>query len=326
MVCTSYGHAYLTSYGWTGSGTGLRKGAIKKPLAIPPKKNLSGLGKDRDEAFPFWDQYVRPIPLYVRLTVKRPSLFTAASKTITIKVSTDDDDDDPENPVAQSDPASTSVPLRRTTTGIISNRRPVSGTPASISGSTTPNPNPDTDMDVPDTNDEANTGITGRLSLMATAKREGRQTGPVLGPNDDPHAGVNTASHSASTSVDSSSVSTPIHDRGGAQDGVTITRETKKSKSKKRKPEDREETKEGRKERKRLKKERKAARAAKKTEKSDKVEKKKERSGDIEQKARRQRGEVPSEENETCSQSKMARKRARKSTACVKGRTGGYCT
>lgn len=54
----SYGYAYLTSYGWTGSGTGLRNGAIDKPLTIPPKKNLSGLGKDRDEAFPFWDQSV----------------------------------------------------------------------------------------------------------------------------------------------------------------------------------------------------------------------------------------------------------------------------
>lgn len=60
---SSYGHAYLTSYGWTGTGAGLRKGAIAKPLAIPPKKNLSGLGKDRDEAFPFWDQYVPSIPL-----------------------------------------------------------------------------------------------------------------------------------------------------------------------------------------------------------------------------------------------------------------------
>lgn len=59
---SSYGHAYLTSYGWTGTGAGLRKGAIAKPLAIPPKKNLSGLGKDRDEAFPFWDQYVPSIP------------------------------------------------------------------------------------------------------------------------------------------------------------------------------------------------------------------------------------------------------------------------
>lgn len=54
----SYGYSYLTSYGWTGTGTGLRKGAIERPLAIPPKKNLSGLGKDRDEAFPFWDQCV----------------------------------------------------------------------------------------------------------------------------------------------------------------------------------------------------------------------------------------------------------------------------
>lgn len=54
----SYGHAYLTSYGWSGLGTGLRNGAIDRPLAIPPKKNLSGLGKDRDDAFPFWDQCV----------------------------------------------------------------------------------------------------------------------------------------------------------------------------------------------------------------------------------------------------------------------------
>jgi hypothetical protein len=52
------GHSYLASYGWSGKGTGLRSGAIDKPLAIPPKRNLSGVGKDRDEAFPFWDQCV----------------------------------------------------------------------------------------------------------------------------------------------------------------------------------------------------------------------------------------------------------------------------
>ena len=50
------GHSFLVSQGWSGKGSGLRQGAIAKPLAIPQKKNLSGLGKDRDEAFPFWDQ------------------------------------------------------------------------------------------------------------------------------------------------------------------------------------------------------------------------------------------------------------------------------
>jgi hypothetical protein len=50
------GHSYLVAQGWSGKGTGLRAGAISRPLAIPQKKTLSGLGKDRDEAFPFWDQ------------------------------------------------------------------------------------------------------------------------------------------------------------------------------------------------------------------------------------------------------------------------------
>ena len=53
------GHSYLVAQGWGGKGTGLREGAISRPLAIAQKKNLAGLGKDRDEAFPFWDQWVR---------------------------------------------------------------------------------------------------------------------------------------------------------------------------------------------------------------------------------------------------------------------------
>lgn len=50
------GHAYLVSQGWEGRGTGLRQGAIAKPVALVQKKTLSGVGKDRDDAFPFWDQ------------------------------------------------------------------------------------------------------------------------------------------------------------------------------------------------------------------------------------------------------------------------------
>jgi len=49
-------HSHLLSQGWTGKGTGLRQGAIAKPIAFHHKKNLAGLGKDRDDAFPFWDQ------------------------------------------------------------------------------------------------------------------------------------------------------------------------------------------------------------------------------------------------------------------------------
>ncbi|KAJ7459961.1 hypothetical protein FB451DRAFT_1405837 [Mycena latifolia] len=144
------GHSYLVSQGWTGSGTGLRQGAISRPLAIPQKKNLAGLGKERDEAFPFWDH-----------------LFSAASKSIQIKLSSEEDSDAEPN---------ASVSLKRTTTGILSNRRPVTGAPADSSGSTTPD-------DVADTSQ--------RLSLLATAKREAAKRGlysrffrgPVLGPD-----------------------------------------------------------------------------------------------------------------------------------------------
>jgi hypothetical protein len=49
-------HSYLVSQGWQGTGSALREGAISRPLALAQKKTLAGLGKDRDEAFPFWDQ------------------------------------------------------------------------------------------------------------------------------------------------------------------------------------------------------------------------------------------------------------------------------
>lgn len=52
------GHAHLVAQGWSGKGNGLRHGAITKPVTVVQKKTLAGIGKDRDEAFPFWDQYV----------------------------------------------------------------------------------------------------------------------------------------------------------------------------------------------------------------------------------------------------------------------------
>ena len=47
---------YLRNNGWQGHGTALREGALARPLSIPQKRTLAGVGKDRDEAFPFWDQ------------------------------------------------------------------------------------------------------------------------------------------------------------------------------------------------------------------------------------------------------------------------------
>ncbi|THV03815.1 hypothetical protein K435DRAFT_774688 [Dendrothele bispora CBS 962.96] len=132
------GHSFLVSQGWSGKGTGLRQGAITRPITIVQKNNLGGLGKDRDEAFPFWDH-----------------VFTSASKAITIKINDSDDDSD-------NDSTTPSAPsLRRTGTGILSNRRPVDlpSTSSSTSGTSTPEPSSST------------TGP--RLTLLAQAKREG---------------------------------------------------------------------------------------------------------------------------------------------------------
>jgi len=120
--------AYLRKQGWEGSGSGLRKGALSKPLAIPQKRNLGGLGKDRDEAYPFWDH-----------------LFTAASKTITIRLHTDEDSDATPPTVSPTPPS-----LQRTKTGILSSLRPSASTPY-ISRPNSPTP---------------------RLTLVAAAKQE----------------------------------------------------------------------------------------------------------------------------------------------------------
>ncbi|GLB38403.1 putative dna-directed rna polymerase ii subunit rpb1 [Lyophyllum shimeji] len=146
------GHAYLVSQGWAGKGTGLRQGAISRPLAIPQKKDLAGLGKDRDEAFPFWDH-----------------LFSAAAKSIQLKVTSDDDE--------APDGGSSTTEFKRTATGIFSNRRPLTGVSASTSGTSTPILGDNTP----------------RSSLLSIAKREAAKSslyarffrGPVLGPDND---------------------------------------------------------------------------------------------------------------------------------------------
>ncbi|KAF8527451.1 hypothetical protein BU17DRAFT_61596 [Hysterangium stoloniferum] len=145
---------YLTSLGWEGKGSGLREGSASRPLAIPKKRTLAGLGKDRDEAFPFWDH-----------------VFSAAAKSIKIKIS----DDEEGETTADS---SSQTTLLRTTTGILSNRRPVSLTPGT-SGTATPT--------------EQEPLYAPRLSLMAIAKRDTARKrlyasffrGPVLDPEID---------------------------------------------------------------------------------------------------------------------------------------------
>ncbi|TEB39825.1 hypothetical protein FA13DRAFT_1784494 [Coprinellus micaceus] len=106
------GHSYLVSQGWGGKGKGLRDGAICRPIAVTQKKSLAGLGKDRDEAFPFWDH-----------------LFTAAASAIKVHI----DDSDDEGSASSGDHGeakksrSTSLAFKRTETGILSTRRPVHG-------------------------------------------------------------------------------------------------------------------------------------------------------------------------------------------------------
>jgi len=159
------GHAFLLNQGWSGTGTGLRKGAISRPITALQKRNLAGIGKDRDEALPFWDH-----------------LFTVAASAIQIECFSSDDDNDEDSPQseAKSTRAST-LELRRTSTGILSNRPHIDGTPVS-SGTTTPTPSLD---------DTASASAP-RLSLLALAKREAARRGlyarfyrgPILGPDD----------------------------------------------------------------------------------------------------------------------------------------------
>ncbi|KAL4073080.1 hypothetical protein V8B97DRAFT_1869086 [Scleroderma yunnanense] len=263
------GYSYLTSYGWTGRGTGLRKGAIDKPIAVAQKRTLAGVGKDRDEAFPFWDH-----------------LFSAASKAITIKVTNDDEE---EEDLPQTQP----LDLKRTSTGIISNRRPTDGTPAS--GSVTPDPN-----------------AGPHLSLVAAAKREAVRRGlysrffrgPVLGPDTD-----------TSTSAPPTTSSSPAPESTSS-----------KIKNKRKKSGERTETEEERRKRKRLKRERREAKALKKPAQENAAESCSEDSDKEHRKTKEQLsdpGEHPSKA------SKRKRKRKDLPTEWISGKpctTESHCT
>jgi hypothetical protein len=46
--------AYLISQGWEGGSKGLRENSRSKPITVIKKSNQSGIGRDRDEAIPWW--------------------------------------------------------------------------------------------------------------------------------------------------------------------------------------------------------------------------------------------------------------------------------
>jgi len=94
-------HSYLVGQGWQGTGKALREGGISRPVVITQKKSLAGVGKDRDEAYPFWDH-----------------VFTAAATSIKVKLYKDDGDEDTDTP----QPSGSGTPIDRTSTGIISNK------------------------------------------------------------------------------------------------------------------------------------------------------------------------------------------------------------
>lgn len=89
---------YLRNNGWQGHGTALREGALARPLSIPQKRTLAGVGKDRDEAFPFWDQLRIYLDVLHSIKIQRVlSVFAAASSAIQIKLGSDDEASDSES-------------------------------------------------------------------------------------------------------------------------------------------------------------------------------------------------------------------------------------
>ncbi|KAM5533609.1 hypothetical protein V8D89_012722 [Ganoderma adspersum] len=215
------GHAHLVSQGWSGKGSGLRSGAIVKPINIVQKKSLAGVGKDRDEAFPFWDH-----------------VFQAASVSIQVNVHNSDDESDSEGS------STPNLALERTKTGIISNRRPTTGTPA-LSGATTPS-------DPQNLNGDG--ALTPRLSIMAQAKQQSARRmlyamfyrGPVLSTDNMQEA-----------TLDSTSLAGP----SSSSSPTLADKKSKEAKTKKRKVADVE--REGKAEGKRRKREAKAEKRSK---------------------------------------------------------------
>ncbi|WWC71093.1 uncharacterized protein I206_105046 [Kwoniella pini CBS 10737] len=74
--------AHLHKHGWKGKGTALKHGHSIKPLSVVQKKTLSGIGKDRDEAVPFWDHIfaATAASLFSSTSSSSPSNLQTSSK------------------------------------------------------------------------------------------------------------------------------------------------------------------------------------------------------------------------------------------------------
>ncbi|CDO71698.1 hypothetical protein BN946_scf184915.g42 [Trametes cinnabarina] len=210
------GHTHLVKQGWSGKGSGLRNGAIARPITVTQKKSLAGIGKDRDEAFPFWDH-----------------VFQAASVSIQVKLHKDSDEESNAADSGSEGGGTPAVDLKRTATGIISNRRPLAGTPV-LSGATTPS----------DPQASSCSSAVPQLSLMAAAKQQAARRmlysmfyrGPVLASEDSHNpsssfkdGSPNDAAPASSASPSDSSPSGPSVSSQGKQ---------KRKKSKKRRREE----------------------------------------------------------------------------------------
>ncbi|KAG8982625.1 hypothetical protein FRB90_006663 [Tulasnella sp. 427] len=157
--------SHLASQGWGGAGKPLRSGpnALSRPIVGVQKKTLGGVGKDRDDAFAFWDH-----------------VYAVSAQSIKIKVHNDSDTEEEQTTSSRSSPPAPQID--RTSTGLISNRRPTgSQTPVSTSTSGTSTPVAlESSSPAP------------RVSVMAAAKKQAARlelyrrfyVGPVIGPED----------------------------------------------------------------------------------------------------------------------------------------------
>lgn len=184
-------------------------------------------------------------PAWARTVTRHSPSGITATKAITIKIVDDDDDDDNDEDQNEDSLGPTTLQLKRTPTGIISNRRPLSGTPAS--GISTP----DTDT-------------YPRTSVMTIAKREAARKGlysrffrgPTLAP-DDP------------SNLPSSPAPSPLHSADPTPERETAP-QTDVPNCTKRKSSELLESREQRRERKRLKREMKEKKSAKRAAKARK--------------------------------------------------------
>lgn len=103
------GKTHLVKQGWKGTGHPLKTGGRARPVVIAQKKTLGGIGKDRDESFAFWDQYVIASLLLRTRLLTVLSLYDVAAKTVKLKLPGDDSSTDGDQDVQAPTPVSVIV-------------------------------------------------------------------------------------------------------------------------------------------------------------------------------------------------------------------------